>query len=103
MPLTIIERPSPNFGTRHGAAIDCLVIHDTEGPDAASAVSWFESPASGVSAHYVIDRDGTVYRCVADAARAWHAGASALGGRADVNTSSIGIELAGFAASAYTA
>ena len=100
--LTILERPSPNYDSRRGAAIDCVVIHDTECAEAASAVAWFESRASEVSAHYVIDRDGTVYRCVADADRAWHAGHSALDGRQDVNTYSIGIELAGFANSGYT-
>ena len=103
MALTIIERPSPNCGSRHGAAIDCLVIHDTECATAAAALSWFESPDSKVSAHYVIDRGGTVYRCVAEEARAWHAGPSVIDGRADVNTYSIGIEMVGFATGDYTA
>jgi N-acetylmuramoyl-L-alanine amidase len=101
MPRVIIERPSPNCSSRHGAAIDCLVIHDTECREVGPAISWFESPAAHVSAHYVIDRDGTIYRCVADEDRAWHAGDSVLDGRPDVNARSIGIELVGFASGTY--
>jgi N-acetylmuramoyl-L-alanine amidase len=78
-----------------------VVIHDTECREVGPALSWFESPNSQVSAHYVIDRDGSIYRCVADERRAWHAGDSVLEGRADVNTYSIGIELVGFASTTY--
>jgi N-acetylmuramoyl-L-alanine amidase len=73
MALDIIRRPSPNFNSRHGASIDCIVIH-TEADAAESTLSWFESKASRVSAHYLIGRDGAVFRCVDDEARAWHAG-----------------------------
>jgi N-acetylmuramoyl-L-alanine amidase len=90
MPRPIIERPSPNFSGRDGAAIDCIVIHDTECREVELA-----------SAHYVIDRDGTIYRCVNDEDGAWHAGDSVLDGRRDVNACSIGIKLVGFAATAY--
>jgi N-acetylmuramoyl-L-alanine amidase len=102
MALEIVRRPSPNFNSRHGAAIDCIVIHDTESATAEAALSWFESRESQVSAHYVIARDGTVFCCVDDESRAWHAGHSVLDGRDDVNTFSIGIELVGFATGPYT-
>jgi N-acetylmuramoyl-L-alanine amidase len=103
MTVTIVDAPSsPNRNSRRGATINCIVVHDTESATAKQALAWFESPASEVSAHYVIDRDGTVYRCVPDEDRAWHAGRSVLAGREDVNTISIGIELAGFAATGYT-
>ncbi len=100
--MNIVDRPSPNFNARGEMAVDCIVIHDTECDTAEAALSWFESPHSQVSAHYVVDRDGAVYRCVDDEARAWHAGSSVLDGRGDVNTFSIGIELVGFATGAYT-
>ena len=90
MPRPIIERPSTNFSGRGGAAIDCIVIHDTECREVELT-----------SAHYVIDRDGTIYRCVNDEDGAWHAGDSVLDGRRDVNACSIGIKLVGFAATAY--
>ncbi|SEM68402.1 N-acetylmuramoyl-L-alanine amidase [Loktanella fryxellensis] len=51
-------------------------------------------PARQVSAHYLICEDGTVWSLVPEAARAWHAGAGAWGDVTDVNSRSIGIELA---------
>jgi N-acetylmuramoyl-L-alanine amidase len=46
-----------------------------------------------VSAHYLIDRDGVRFSLVDETMRAWHAGAGAWQGEADVNSRSIGIEL----------
>jgi N-acetylmuramoyl-L-alanine amidase len=46
-----------------------------------------------VSAHYTIDRDGTVYAHVPETERAWHAGVSCWAGERNVNARSIGIEL----------
>ena len=65
----------------------------------------------GVSAHYLIARDGEVYRLVPEDMKAWHAGPSIMpapDGRAGVNEFSIGIELAatessGFADAQYEA
>ena len=48
----------------------------------------------GVSPHYIIQRDGTVNRLVADYDVAYHAGRSQLpNGKTDVNAVSIGIEI----------
>lgn len=47
----------------------------------------------GVSAHYMIDRDGTIYRLVDENRRAWHAGESEWEGRTWLNATSIGIEM----------
>lgn len=51
--------------------------------------------AYNVSAHYIIARDGTIVRLVADNDRAWHAGRSTMpnDGRQGVNDFSVGIEL----------
>lgn len=87
------------FHTRHfnkrplGVVPDAIVIHDTGGQSARSTLDWFERPESGVSSHFLIDKDGTVYECVPVEDRAWHAGLSTLHGREDVNDFSIGIEL----------
>lgn len=51
-------------------------------------------PASGVSCHYLIDRRGGVLQLVDEKRRAWHAGTGAWGAVRDVNSRSIGIELA---------
>ena len=53
-----------------------------------------EPNSEKVSAHYLIDRTGTIYRLVGDAKRAWHAGLSKMpDGEEDINNFSIGIEM----------
>ena len=47
----------------------------------------------GLSAHYLIDEDGTVHALVPEDKRAWHAGSSHWRGITDVNSASVGIEL----------
>ena len=51
-------------------------------------------PAFEVSAHWLVSEAGVVQGLVPEAARAWHAGAGAWAGVTDVNSASIGIELA---------
>jgi N-acetylmuramoyl-L-alanine amidase len=90
----IVERPSPNCSPRPaGAAIDILILHYTGMQSATAAIERLCDPAAQVSAHYVIDEDGTVLRLVDEAQRAWHAGVSSWQGRDDVNSFSVGIEL----------
>lgn len=84
--------PSPNYSKRK-EKIDTIVIHFTANGSLDGAVSWFKNPNSKVSAHYLIDRDGTIVQMVKEQDKAWHAGRSSLGGRRDVNQRSIGIEL----------
>ncbi|MBI2239724.1 MAG: N-acetylmuramoyl-L-alanine amidase [Magnetospirillum gryphiswaldense] len=88
-----IDRPSPNHDQRRADAIDMLVIHYTGMQSAEAALDRLCDPAAKVSAHYLIDEDGTVYSLVHDARRAWHAGVGAWRGQTDVNSRSIGIEL----------
>ena len=87
--------PSPNFGPRRDGAVPRLiVIHYTAMPDCAGARARLCDPLAEVSAHWLIDTDGTVEQLVDEGARAWHAGAGAWGPIIDVNSASIGIELA---------
>ncbi len=60
----------------------------------AAACARLCDPGTEVSAHYLIDVDGTVLSLVPEAKRAWHAGAGTWGGQGDINSRSIGIELA---------
>jgi N-acetylmuramoyl-L-alanine amidase len=71
-----------------------VVLHYTAMETAEAAIERLCDPAVEVSAHYVIAEDGTVTQLVADADRAWHAGAGQWGWVADVNSHSIGFELA---------
>lgn len=88
--LWVPANPSNYTVGRPYPPIDKVIIHDTEG-SYASAISWFQNPSSGVSAHYVIrSSDGQITQMVREANTAWHAG------NWDYNVRSIGIEHEGF-------
>jgi N-acetylmuramoyl-L-alanine amidase len=63
-------------------------------PDAAEALLRLCNPIAEVSSHYLIFEDGRVFQLVPEARRAWHAGRGAWAGKTDVNSCSIGIEIA---------
>jgi N-acetylmuramoyl-L-alanine amidase len=91
---TLQERPSPNFDERRcRKPVDLVLLHYTGMPSAEAALQRLTDPAAKVSAHYVLDEDGTLTRLVAEEARAWHAGVAFWRGVRDVNARSIGIEL----------
>ncbi|MCX5481390.1 N-acetylmuramoyl-L-alanine amidase [Kaistia geumhonensis] len=88
-------RPSPNFGTRaEGVATDLIILHYTDMPTAEEAIEWLCNPVSQVSAHYVVAEDGRITQLVDEADRAWHAGLSCWETETDINSRSIGIEIA---------
>jgi N-acetylmuramoyl-L-alanine amidase len=60
----------------------------------AAARARLRDPAAAVSAHYLISAHGGLWQLVPEARRAWHAGAGRWGAVTDVNSRSIGIELA---------
>lgn len=99
-----LSHPSPNFGERRGGQRpELVVLHYTAMEDCPAALDRLCDPAAEVSAHYMIDRDGTVLSLVDETARAWHAGAGEWGGRGDVNSRSIGIELVNRGAEPFAA
>lgn len=86
------ETPSPNWNERK-LPVSMVVLHYTGMQTAAEALERMCDPAAEVSAHYMIDEDGTVTRLVPEGKRAWHAGRSYWRGVTDVNSASVGIEL----------
>lgn len=70
-----------------------LILHYTANQSAAGTVSWFQSPESKVSAHLVVDLDGTITQMVPFNRRAAHAGVSRWRGKEGCNGFSIGIEM----------
>jgi N-acetylmuramoyl-L-alanine amidase len=89
-----ISSPSPNFDARpEGVRPELLVLHYTDTNTLAETLGILLDPARKVSAHYVLDEDGTVHSLVDEAARAWHAGVACWRGLRDVNARSIGIEI----------
>ena len=90
--MTIVDTPSPNFSERK-LPVSMIVLHYTGMADAAAAIERLCDPVAEVSAHYLVDEDGTIHRLVAEDKRAWHAGKSRWRGIEDVNSASIGIEI----------
>ena len=90
--MELIEAPSPNFDARRSPP-DMLVLHYTGMPTGAAALARLCDPKAKVSAHYLVEEDGRVFRLVDEARRAWHAGVSSWQGESDCNAVSIGIEI----------
>jgi N-acetylmuramoyl-L-alanine amidase len=94
MTLEIERCPSPNHGERERETTDILLLHYTGMPDHAQSLAWLCNPESKVSSHYFIFENGRVLSLAPEERRAWHAGASLWSGDGDVNSRSIGIEIA---------
>jgi N-acetylmuramoyl-L-alanine amidase len=87
--------PSPNHGERKdGRLPDMLILHYTGMPVDGEALQWLCNPVSEVSCHYFVFPDGHILQLVPERRRAWHAGVSAWGDNRDLNSCSIGIEIA---------
>lgn len=88
-------RPSPNHGERAGVQRpDMILLHYTGMPSAAAALDRLCTRGSDVSAHYFVFEDGRIVQMVQESRRAWHAGAAFWAGETDINSCSIGIEIA---------
>ncbi|SFS50211.1 N-acetylmuramoyl-L-alanine amidase [Brevundimonas viscosa] len=86
------DLPSPNFDARRGPP-DMLVLHYTGMETAGAAIARLCDPSARVSAHYVVDEDGSILRLVPEERRAWHAGRGVWQGETDCNAASIGVEI----------
>ena len=90
--MSIVETPSPNFSERQ-LPVTMIVLHYTGMESAAMAIARLTDPKAEVSAHYLVEEDGTIHALVPEDKRAWHAGPSHWRGITDVNSASVGIEL----------
>jgi N-acetylmuramoyl-L-alanine amidase len=88
----VIEAPSPNFNERLGP-LDALVLHYTGMESGEAALARLRDPGASVSAHYLVETDGRVFRLVPEDKRAWHAGPSIWQGADDLNSRSVGVEI----------
>ena len=91
--MQIIQAPSPNFNDRR-FPLDMLVLHYTGMGTSESALKRMCDEDAQVSAHYMVDEYGRIFQLVAEDKRAWHAGVSVWQGDEDLNSRSIGIEIA---------
>ena len=90
--MTLIETPSPNFDARISPP-SMIVLHYTGMQTGEAALSRLCDAEAKVSAHYLVEEDGRIFRLVEEERRAWHAGVSVWRGRKGVNSDSIGIEI----------
>ncbi|AZE90451.1 N-acetylmuramoyl-L-alanine amidase [Pseudomonas orientalis] len=98
--------PARDFNERNGERVGQVILHYTAASFASSLRTLTQN---GVSAHYLLpDPDEPVYRAagydelrvfrlVGEDKRAWHAGASHWGGRDNLNSRAIGIEIVNLA------
>ena len=93
--LVSAVHPAANFNDRvDGGPIDVLLLHYTGMEDEDAAIKRLTIAESSVSCHYFVKLDGTLLQFVPEDKRAWHAGISAWHGVPDINSRSIGVEIA---------
>jgi len=91
--------PTENFTARRPETDpprqpEFLILHYTAMTSTERALYWLTTPESQVSCHYLIAENGDIFQMVREEMRAWQAGASYWRGESDVNSASIGIEIA---------
>lgn len=90
-----VQRPSANFDARDpNFPLQLIILHYTGMKSTTAALDRLCDPAAKVSAHYLVEEDGRIWALVDESKRAWHAGKSFWRGITDVNSASIGIEIA---------
>ncbi len=97
--LVVSNAYSPlNAERAHRKSTQFILLHTTEGPGKGS----LESLKRYGEAHYMVDRDGHVYRIIYRSRLAYHAGRSMWDGLTNLDLSSIGIEVVGYHNKAIT-
>jgi N-acetyl-anhydromuramyl-L-alanine amidase AmpD len=84
------HRHTPNISPGRTIHPTHIVLHHTSGPYAGS-VSWCLNPASKVSYHVIVARNGKRTVLAPPTARTWHAGVSEWQGRKNCNDFSLGL------------
>jgi N-acetyl-anhydromuramyl-L-alanine amidase AmpD len=94
--VNIVSMPLPHFLKGRKSPPEMIVVHYSAGYTAQSCFNALN--AQKLSAHFTIDRDGTIVQHVDMKNRAFHAGgaSSTWLGAGNVNSRSIGIELVNF-------
>ena len=93
--MEITKFYSPNFvkKKRLNKDIRAIIIHYTGMQSERESLKRLTTAASKVSAHYVINRSGKIFKLVNENNVAWHAGKSKWKNYKNLNKNSIGIEL----------
>lgn len=101
---SIKHHPSPNYSSRRGHEIDCVVIHATGQPSPSPTVALMCAQDSKVSCHFLIPRNPEegVLQLVPLEYKAWHAGRAEMAKKGDVNLFSVAIQLVGNSRQGFT-
>ena len=85
---------SPNVSAGRRIVPKAIVLHHTAG-NYAGSVAWCMDPASRVSYHAIVARDGRRTVLADPDERTWHAGVSSWRGKKDLNSYAIGAAFEG--------
>ncbi len=93
--MKIYYKYSPNFDKRKRLinSIKIIVIHYTGMQSERESLNRLCGKKSNVSSHFLINRNGKLYKLINENQIAWHAGKSCWGKFKNLNKNSIGIEL----------
>lgn len=81
-----------NRQRKKNTTVTTIVLHGTGGASGLSSINWLKK--INLSYHYIIERDGTIHKCVPLSRVAFHAGKSVGPSGANCNEYSIGIAFA---------
>ena len=87
------SKPAKYGDRADGISPYMILLHYTGMETMEVAKERLEDPDAEVSAHYLLDEDGTLYDLVPEDKRAWHAGVAYWDHETDINSVSIGIEM----------
>ncbi|MGZ8407129.1 MAG: peptidoglycan recognition protein family protein [Caulobacteraceae bacterium] len=90
--MDFTDAPTPNFDARRSPP-DMIILHYTGMQTGEAALARLRDPEARVSAHYVVEEDGRIFRLAPEERRCWHAGKSWWQGETDCNGASIGVEI----------
>lgn len=91
--LDLANRSSPrNVERARRASTDYIILHTTEGAPKGALTKLRKNG----EAHYLVNRDGSVFRIIDKDRVAFHAGRSMWNGRTELDRRSVGIEVVGY-------
>lgn len=91
MRIVVVQPWLPHRERRGPRLVDTLLLHATAGSSAETAIETLRE--RGLSYHYIIEKDGAVYKCAPMRSVAFHAGESQGPQGAGVNEYSVGVSL----------
>lgn len=95
---------TPNKSSRKGYEIDCILLRNTGNMTVEPTIRKMTDPKAKISCHFIIPRheEQGVISLAPIEYKAWHAGRYSLFGQANLNLTSVSVQLVGTNTSGYT-